>query len=207
MARDFHNETLDQTTVDPDPIKQLQSWLRDALEENLILPEAMTLATATKEGRPSARMVLLKQLDANGLVFYTNYQSMKARDLEENPYGALVFYWAKLERQVRIEGSVSRVSERESDEYFRTRPRDSQISAVASPQSKEIESREFLEQRFSELEDTYRDSDVERPEHWGGYRLKPDRIEFWKGKPGRLHDRILYELQAGGLWSLKRLAP
>jgi pyridoxamine 5'-phosphate oxidase len=207
MGKDFHNETLDQETIHPDPIKQLQTWLNDAVGENLILPEAMTLATSTKEGRPSARMVLLKEIDDRGLVFYTNYHSDKARELEENPFAALVFFWPTLERQVRVEGSVRRVSVQESDEYFRTRPRDSQIGAAASPQSEVIESRESLEQRFRELEELYRGVAVERPAHWGGYRLKPDRIEFWKGRPGRLHDRLLYEPGPDGSWTIKRLAP
>jgi len=207
MRKDFVNETLDEGTIDPDPIKQFQGWFSDAVAEGLPLPEAMTLATATKDGRPSARMVLLKQVDDAGFVFYTNYRSSKAKQLDENPTAALVFYWPQLERQVRVEGTVSRVSAEESDEYFRTRPRDSQIGALASPQSEVIENREDLVNKFSELETQYRDRTVERPEHWGGYRVKPERIEFWKGRPGRLHDRILYELDPHGTWRIKRLAP
>jgi pyridoxamine 5'-phosphate oxidase len=207
MKHDYGSEGLDEKEIDPDPIKQFQSWFRDARAENLILPEAMTLATATKDGRPSARLVLLKEVDDRGFVFYTNYRSPKGRALEENPYASLVFFWPQLERQVRIEGTTSRVSAEESDAYFRTRPRDSQLGALASPQSEVIESRESLERRFNELDERYRDRPVERPEHWGGYRLKPDRIEFWKGRPGRLHDRILYELNGDGSWSIKRLAP
>ncbi len=207
MHKDFVNDTLDEETIDPDPIRQFQSWLGDAVAEGLPLPEATTLATATKDGRPSARMVLLKQVDDDGFVFYTNYRSDKAKRLDENPFAALVFYWPQLERQVRIEGTTSRVSAHESDEYFRTRPRDSQIGALASPQSEVIENRETLVQRFRELEEMYRDTSVERPEHWGGYRIKPERIEFWKGRPGRLHDRISYNLEPGGSWTIKRLAP
>jgi len=207
MHKDFVNDTLDEETIDPDPIRQFQSWFGDAVAEGLPLPEATTLATATKDGRPSARMVLLKQVDDDGFVFYTNYRSDKAKQLDENPCAALVFYWPQFERQVRIEGTTSRVSAHESDEYFRTRPRDSQIGALASPQSQVIENRETLVQRFRELEEMYRDTSVERPEHWGGYRIKPERIEFWKGRPGRLHDRILYELRPDGLWTMKRLAP
>jgi len=207
MHKDFVNDTLDEETIDPDPIRQFQSWLGDAVAEGLPLPEATTLATATKDGRPSARMVLLKQVDDDGFVFYTNYRSDKAKQLDENPFAALVFYWPQLERQVRIEGTTSRVSAHESDEYFRTRPRDSQIGALASPQSEVIENRETLVQRFRELEEMYRDTSVERPEHWGGYRIKPERIEFWKGRPGRLHDRISYNLEPGGSWTIKRLAP
>lgn len=205
--RNNDGHELDEKTVDRDPIKQFQRWLRDAVVEKLILPEATALATATSQGRPSARMVLLKHVDDLGFVFYTNYRSDKARALEENPFASLVFYWQQLERQVRVEGLVTRVSEQESDEYFRTRPRDSQIGAAASPQSEMIESRAVLEERFRQLDELYRDVSIERPSHWGGYRLKPDRLEFWKSRPGRLHDRILYELQSDGSWTIKRLAP
>jgi pyridoxamine 5'-phosphate oxidase len=184
----------------------LQSWLKDAEDEHLLLPEAMTLATATKDGRPSARMVLLKKIDDPGLDFYTNYNSDKSRELDQNPVAALVFFWPSLERQVRVVGSVTRVSDEESDQYFRTRPRDSQIGAIASPQSEVIE-REDLEERFRELEERYRDRVVDRPAHWGGYRLKPDQFEFWKGRPGRLHDRILYKRQSDASWIIQRLAP
>jgi pyridoxamine 5'-phosphate oxidase len=151
--------------------------------------------------------VLLKQVNDEGFVFFTNYTSVKARDLDENPFAALVFYWPLLERQVRVEGTVTRTSSAESDEYFQTRPRDSQIGAIASPQSQRIESREALEQRFRELTEHYRERPVERPDHWGGYRLVPARIEFWKARPGRLHDRILFERQADGTWTIARLAP
>ena len=207
MLRDYSKESLDEELIDPNPIRQFESWFNDAKAENLILPEATTLATATKDGRPSARLVLLKGLDDRGFVFYTNYKSQKARALDENPQASLVFYWPQLERQVRIEGTTTRVSPEESDAYFATRPRDSQIGALASPQSEVIANREVLEKRFDELQDSYRDRPIERPSHWGGYRLKPDRIEFWKGRPGRLHDRIVYELQPDGSWTIKRLAP
>ena len=198
---------LDEQLIDRDPIKQFQSWLNDAIEAQLPLPEAMTLATATPDGRPSARMVLLKQVDHDGFVFFTNYQSAKARQLDANPYASLVFYWPQLERQVRVEGSVVRTSEEESLAYFRTRPRESQIGAWASAQSDVISGREVLEERARELEDLYCDRDVDCPEYWGGYRLTPDRLEFWKGRVGRLHDRILYSLKPGGGWSITRLAP
>jgi pyridoxamine 5'-phosphate oxidase len=207
MHKDYSSEALDENQVDPNPIKQFQVWFDDAKAENLILPESMTLATATKEGRPSARLVLLKGVDDRGFVFYTNYRSAKARSLDENPYASLVFFWPQLERQVRIEGTTSRVSAEESDAYFHTRPRDSQLGAIASPQSEVIEDRESLQRKFDELEDRYRGREVERPAHWGGYRLEPDRIEFWKGRPGRLHDRIVYQLQPDGSWSINRLAP
>ena len=200
-------ETLDEKRVEQDPIKQFQIWLNEAFAAKLPLPEAMNLATATPEGRPSSRMVLLKQVDHEGFVFFTNYHSAKAAQLEANPYAALVFYWAPLERQVRIEGKVERTSAEESEAYFQTRPRESQIGAWASPQSSVIADREVLEQRAKELEEYYRDREIECPGHWGGYRLRPDRIEFWKGRVGRLHDRILYELLSDGTWTIKRLAP
>src|SRR5919205_710281 len=197
-------EGLDEKTIDRDPIKQFQTWLNDAFEAGLPLPEAMTLATATPDGKPSARMVLLKQVDQSGFVFYTNYNSAKAAQLDANPYAALVFYWAKLDRQVRIEGSVSKTSREESQQYFATRPRESQIGAWASEQSEVIASRAVLEQRAEELEKKYGDREIDCPEHWGGYRLKPERIEFWKSRIGRLHDRILYQRE-GDAWSITRL--
>ena len=206
MTTNSVSEGLDEKTIDRDPIKQFQTWLNDAFEARLPLPEAMTLATATPDGKPSARMVLLKQVDHDGFVFYTNYKSAKARELDTNPYAALVFYWAKVDRQVRVEGSLSRTSRDESREYFATRPRESQIGAWASEQSEEIESRAVLEQRAAELEKQYGDSDIDCPEHWGGYRLKPERIEFWKSRIGRLHDRILYQ-RDGDAWAITRLAP
>jgi pyridoxamine 5'-phosphate oxidase len=200
-------EDLNERTVDRDPLKLFQRWSDEARAAGIHLSEAMTLATATPEGKPSARLVLLKQADERGFVFFTNYNSRKARELDANPHAALVFYWPQLERQVRVEGKVERIGTAESDAYFKTRPRESQIGALASPQSEVIESREGLQQRVDELEKLYENREVERPAHWGGYRLLPDRIEFWKGRPGRLHDRIIYERQADGSWSINRLAP
>ncbi len=200
-------ETLDEKLVERDPIRQFQLWFDEAVAAKLPMPEAMTLATATPEGRPSARMVLLKQVDDEGFVFFTNYHSAKAAQLESNPYAALVFYWNPLDRQVRVEGKVERTPAEESEQYFQTRPRESQIGAWASPQSSVIPGREVLEQRAQELEDYYRDREIECPGHWGGYRLRPDKIEFWKSRVGRLHDRILYELKSDSTWSIKRLAP
>lgn len=198
---------LDEKLIDRDPIKQFQTWLADAVEAKLPLPEAMTLATATPDGKPSARMVLLKQVDHAGFVFFTNYRSAKARQLDANPYAALVFYWAQLDRQVRVEGSVTRTSAQESRDYFQTRPRESQIGAWTSAQSEVVSGREVLEQRAQELEMLYCDREIDCPEHWGGYRLLPERIEFWKSRVGRLHDRILYERQPDGSWTISRLAP
>jgi pyridoxamine 5'-phosphate oxidase len=197
---------LDEKTIDPDPIKQFQIWFNDAIAAKLPLPEAMTLATATPDGKPSARMVLLKQADHDGFVFFTNYRSAKAEQLDDNPYAALVFYWSQLDRQVRVEGSVVRTSEQESRDYFKTRPRESQIGAWASAQSQAIASREVLERRAQELEDLYSGREVDCPDYWGGYRLRPERIEFWKSRIGRLHDRILYQRDPSG-WSITRLAP
>lgn len=199
-------DELDELFIDSDPIRQFRIWFGEAVSSGMKLPEAMTLATATGDGRPSARVVLLKNVDNEGFVFYTNYRSAKARDLEENPQAALVFYWSQFDRQVRVEGSIERTSREESREYFKTRPRESQIGAWASPQSDVIENREVLEARVVELEELYSDREIDCPEHWGGYRLKPRRIEFWKGRLGRLHDRVVYE-RDGESWKISRLAP
>jgi len=198
---------LDERSADSNPIDLFKRWFEAAIASGSRLPNAMTLATATKDGKPSARVVLLKQVDDEGVVFYTNYNSQKARELDENPRAALVLYWVQLDRQIRVEGTVERVSAAESDEYFRTRPRESQLGALASPQSEVVTSREVLEQRFRKLEEVYRESEVNRPEHWGGYRLRPERIEFWQNREGRLHDRIVYDLEADGGWTINRLAP
>ncbi len=200
------SEGLDEKTIDRDPIKQFQLWFNDAVEAKLPLPEAMTLATATPDGKPTARMVLLKQVDEDGFVFFTNYHSAKAEQLDANPYAALVFYWSQLDRQVRVEGTVVKTSREESRDYFKTRPRESQIGAWASAQSEAIAGREVLEERAMELEALYSDREVDCPVHWGGYRLTPSRIEFWKSRIGRLHDRILYERDSTG-WAISRLAP
>ena len=206
-ADDHISETLDEKTVARDPIIQFQLWFDDAIAAKIPLAEAMTLATSSKEGKPSARLVLLKQVDQRGFVFFTNYRSPKAHDLDANPFAALVFYWQLLARQVRIDGRVEKTSAAESDEYFKTRPRESQIGALASPQSEKIASREVLQELAEEFEKLYQDRVVDRPPHWGGYRLVPARIEFWKGRVGRLHDRVLYERQKDGSWTISRLAP
>jgi len=200
-------EGLHETEIERDPIRQFQLWFDEAIAAKLPMPDAMSLATVTPDGRPTARMVLLKQVDADGFVFFTNYNSNKAKQLEINPYAALVFYWSQFERQVRVEGKVSKTAAEESAAYFATRPRESQIGAWASPQSEVISAREVLEQRAHELAEQYCDRDIDCPAHWGGFRLVPDRIEFWKGRAGRLHDRILYELQPDESWTIKRLAP
>ncbi len=207
LADKLRVEGLDERLIDRDPIKQFQLWFDDAIAAKIYLPEAMTLATATRDGKPSARMVLLKQVDHDGFVFFTNYHSAKAVQLDANPHAALVFYWSQLDRQVRVEGAVTRTSAEESHDYFRTRPRESQIGALASEQSEVISGRDVLEQRARELEAMYRDREIDCPEHWGGYRLKPERIEFWKSRVGRLHDRILYQRGPGDEWAISRLAP
>ena len=207
LPHQYNAESIDEKTVDRDPLQLFKRWLEEAITAGINLAEAMTLATATPEGKPSARLVLLKQADEHGFVFFTNYNSMKAQELDSNPQAALVFYWPQLERQVRVEGRVERTSAAESDAYFKTRPRESQIGALASPQSEVISSRAALQQKADELEKRYEDREVERPEHWGGYRLQAERIEFWKGRPGRLHDRISYRRQPDGAWSIERLAP
>jgi pyridoxamine 5'-phosphate oxidase len=200
-------EGLNENEIERDPIKLFELWFEEAIAAKLPMPDAMTLATVAADGRPAARMVLLKQVDGYGFVFFTNYQSSKARQLESHPYAALVFFWPELERQVRVEGRVSKTSAEESAAYFKTRPRESQIGAWASPQSEVIPGREVLEQRARELAEQYHDREIECPPYWGGYRLRPDRIEFWKGRVGRLHDRISYELQPDDSWTIKRLAP
>jgi len=203
----YNADSIDEKTVDPDPLMLFQRWLNEAMATGIRLPEAMTLATSTPAGKPSARLVLLKQADEGGFVFFTNYNSRKATELDANPQATLVFYWPQLERQVRVEGKVERIASQESDAYFKTRPRESQIGALASPQSQVVASREVLQQRARELEDLYEGREIDRPEHWGGYRLLAEAIEFWKGRPGRLHDRILYERQGDGSWRITRLAP
>ncbi len=206
MASTADSAGLREADVDPDPIVQFQRWFADARATGDPLPEAMTLATATSTGIPSARMVLLKGVDDSGFVFFTNYESQKGEELADNPRAALVFYWGKLGRQVRVNGTVSRVTAVESDAYFRSRPLESRLSAAASPQSEVIVSRDQLEARVEELRRQH-DGDVPRPAFWGGYRLSPDTIEFWLHRENRLHDRLRYTRQPSGTWRLERLAP
>jgi pyridoxamine 5'-phosphate oxidase len=198
---------LSEQSVDADPIKQFARWFTDAEAAGLKLPNAMTLATATADGVPSARVVLLKEFDRDGFVFYTNYESQKGCELDENPRAALCFYWADLDRQVRITGNVTRTTREESEEYFHTRPVDSQLGAWASRQSAVISSRDVLEQRMRELVRQYEGGAVPLPSYWGGYRLAPDRMEFWQNRLSRLHDRLRYTRQADGAWLVERLSP
>lgn len=205
LRRDYMGESLNETDVDADPFAQFQRWFDEALRAELPMANAMTLATAGADGAPSARIVLLKGIDHDGFVFYTNYLSRKGRELAANPRAALLFHWTDLEREVRIEGGVEKVSAAESDEYFASRPLGSRHAAIASPQSETVASRADLEARFAAAAAMHGET-APRPPHWGGYRVKPVSVEFWQGRPSRLHDRLLYTRQ-GDRWTLARLAP
>ena len=206
LRKEYTRAGLTESDADTDPIAQFRRWFGEALAADLHEPNAMILATATPDGRPSARVVLLKGFDERGLVFYTNYEGRKGAELEANPYCALVFYWAELERQVRVEGHARRVTEKEADEYFRSRPRGSQLGARVSEQSRPVGGREALEEKLRWLEAEYEGREVLRPQFWGGYRVEPDSIEFWQGRENRLHDRLLYRL-SDGEWGRERLQP
>jgi pyridoxamine 5'-phosphate oxidase len=207
LRKDYTLEGLSVSDVNSNPFIQFRQWFDQALATQVPEPNAMTLATATPDGKPSARMVLLKGFDQRGFVFYTNYNSHKGQELAENPQASLVFWWVELERQVRISGRVEKVSENESDEYFYSRPLNSRLSAWASRQSEVIESREVLEQRMHELQIQYQNQDVPRPRYWGGLRVIPIEIEFWQGRSNRLHDRLLYTRLDDGSWKIVRLSP
>lgn len=205
LRTDYAKSALDESAVASEPLAQLQTWLAAAIAARCPEPSAMSLATVGASGRPSSRIVLLKEIDARGLVFYTNYESRKGRELAANPAAALLFYWVELEREVRIEGQVERVAAAAADAYFNSRPLKSRIAAIVSPQSSEIAGREWLEQRFAEAEARLGEAPA-RPLQWGGYRLIPEAFEFWQGRRSRLHDRIAYSATAGG-WRISRLAP
>ena len=206
IRKDYKLRSLLESDVDADPIKQFRQWWNDAIMSNVEEPNAMTLATSTKKGKPSARIVLLKGLNNNGFTFFTNYESKKGNELKENPHACLVFFWKELERQVRIEGSVKKLSEKESNEYFVLRPEQSRIGAWSSPQSQVIKSRESLEEMFEKYTQLFTDGAILRPPHWGGYMVKPILVEFWQGRPNRLHDRLQYTL-SNDEWKIERLAP
>ncbi len=206
IRKDYKLRSLLESDVEPDPIKQFQLWWNEVIKSNIEEPNAMTLATCGKNGKPSARIVLLKGLNPEGFIFFTNYESRKGNDLKENPNASLVFFWKELERQVRIEGSVKKLSEKESDEYFVLRPEQSRIGAWSSPQSQVIKSRESLEEMFEKYTHLFTDGTILRPPHWGGYIVKPILVEFWQGRPNRLHDRLQYTL-SNDEWKIERLAP
>ncbi|MDQ7040079.1 MAG: pyridoxamine 5'-phosphate oxidase [Rhodothermus sp.] len=206
LRREYAGQPLDEAQAPEEPIALFRRWFEEAVRAELTDPNAMILATADAAGRPSARVMLLKDFDEEGFVFYTNYGSRKGRELTENPRAALVFWWAELMRQVRIEGAVEKVAAEESDAYFQTRPRESQLGAWASPQSQVIPNREVLERRVAELARRYDGREVPRPSYWGGYRVVPEVVEFWQGRPGRLHDRLRYRRTDRG-WVRERLAP
>lgn len=197
---------IPEADADRDPIELFRDWYAAAEESGILHPEAMALATADADGRPSVRMVLLKEVDEDGFVFFTNYESRKAGELEANPQAALCFHWAVHERQLRVTGPVERVGEEESLEYFRTRGRGSRIGAWASLQSRPLDARETLEARVKEMKERFAGDDVPLPPYWGGYRLRPETLEFWQGRADRLHDRLLFRREAGG-WSTQRLYP
>lgn len=207
LRLDYKAATLAETDAHENPIIQFGFWFKQAIDTQVLEPNAMTLATATANCLPQARIVLLKEFDEKGFVFYSNYDSQKGLALLENPYAALVFFWGDLERQVRIEGVVERVSEAESEAYFKLRPRGSQLGALVSPQSVIIANRKFLEDRLENLEKKYNDKDIPKPKQWGGFRVIPNKMEFWQGRQNRLHDRIVYTHQKDDSWEKVRLAP
>ncbi|MEX0635853.1 MAG: pyridoxamine 5'-phosphate oxidase [Ferruginibacter sp.] len=207
IRRDYQKESLSETDVKSNPFLQFDTWWSEALNSEIDEVNAMTLATASTDGKPSARIVLLKGYDPQGFVFFSNYHSHKGIEIEKNPFCSLVFFWKELERQIRIEGGVRRISAQESDAYFYSRPATSRIGAWASPQSKVIPSRNVLDENVIELEKSFADKEIERPPHWGGYIVEPNLIEFWQGRPSRLHDRIQYRLTNETSWTIERLAP
>jgi pyridoxamine 5'-phosphate oxidase len=205
--KDYTLLNLREDEVDPDAIRQFERWFDESTKAGIPEPDAMTLATATPDGRPSARIVLLRGIDDRGFGFFTNYDSRKGRELDANPFAALVFFWHELERQVRVEGSVERMSTAESDVYFQSRPASSRLGAWASPQSQVIAGREVLERQCWELTCRFPGGAIPRPDNWGGFRLVPETIEFWQGRPSRLHDRLRYTRRGQSEWLVERLAP
>lgn len=206
LRKDYRRATLGEAEVEPDPTVQFATWFRQAMEAGIPEANAMSVATVGADGRPSSRILLIKDFSREGFTWFTNYRSRKGQDLEAHPYAALLFHWVELERQVRIEGRVEKLAEAQSDAYFQSRPLGSRLGALASDQSETIASRDLLEQRFAQAEASHGDQPV-RPPHWGGYRLIPDRMEFWQGRPSRLHDRIVYTRQQDGAWLRERLQP
>ncbi len=207
LRKDYRLASLDESEVDRHPVKQFEKWWQDAINSELDEPNAMTLATSTREGKPSARIVLLKSFDTDGFIFFTNYESRKGKEMSNNPQVSLLFFWRELERQVRIDGTVSRTSAAVSDEYYQTRPMGSRVGAIASPQSSVIPHRSFLEEQVNIIAAKYVLEEPVRPEYWGGFIVKPTLIEFWQGRSNRLHDRVQYTLMEDSEWKIERLAP
>ncbi|TAL47281.1 MAG: pyridoxamine 5'-phosphate oxidase [Chitinophagaceae bacterium] len=207
IRRDYSCQSLSETEIDSNPIKQFEKWWEEAVHAKIDEVNAMTLATASQDGLPSARIVLLKGFSDKGFIFFTNYESYKGQQLAENPKACLVFFWKELERQVRITGLVRKISEKESDEYFQSRPEGSRIGAWTSAQSRVLDSRQSLDKKFIELSAKMEGTFIQRPPYWGGYIVQPVVLEFWQGRPGRLHDRIQYTLEDSGEWKIERLAP
>lgn len=207
LRREYNSDGLRKSNAADTPVEQFALWFQQAVDAKIDLPDAMTLATASKDGIPSARIVLLRGFDERGLVFFTDYQSQKAQELAENPRAALVFYWRELDRQVRVSGSVSTVSRRESEKYFRSRPVGSQLAALASNQGEVIPNRQKLEGKYKQLMETFRHKQIPLPPFWGGFRLSPDWFEFWQGRPNRLHDRLRYTQCTDEGWKIERLSP
>lgn len=208
LREDYSKQSLDESDIVNNPFQQFRIWFEEAMEAKIPEPNAFTLSTADLSGQPSARILLLKSFDEIGFVFYTNYNSRKGAQLAANPKAAMTFLWHELQRQIRIEGMVTKASEEISNAYFQSRPKASQIGAWASPQSQVIDNRSLLENNVQSLQDEYKDAEtLPKPPHWGGYLLKPNFIEFWQGRPSRLHDRIAFELDESQNWQIKRLAP
>ena len=205
--QDYEKSALSESSVDPDPIRQFQLWFDQATGAGIAEPHAVTVATVSPEGRPSARIVLMRGFDDRGFTFFTNYQSRKGREIAANPFASMVFFWQALERQVRVEGQIVLTSEAESNEYFQGRPTGSKLGAWISNQSEVVASREALEAEMATIQERFPGDQIPRPPHWGGYRLVPDAIEFWQGRRSRLHDRLIYRKSLEGVWRIERLSP